>query len=67
MSRFPFWKKHPKQESIPPTDPVVLQIKMRTHEAAKQAKKNADKLNKVFEENGITLNIHIAAGGRHGH
>lgn len=48
-----------------PTDPIVDQNKLRTHQAADAAKMNADRLNKVFKQNGITLNILRAAGGGH--
>jgi uncharacterized protein YybS (DUF2232 family) len=56
-----------KPQVIKPVDPVVDEAKQRTHEAAKNAKQSADRLNKVFTQNGITLNILRAAGGRDGH
>lgn len=62
-----FRKKKTACPHVTPPDPVVLEIKMRQDQAAKRASKTADKLNKIFEENGITLNIHIAAGGKNGH
>lgn len=45
------------------TDPVVLEVHLKTDEAARRATRSTAKLNKIFEENGITLNIHVAAGG----
>lgn len=47
------------------SDPVVVKIKEKTHRVAKEAKDNADRLNKLFESDNITLNIHIARGGKH--
>ena len=45
-------------------DPVVESLKSQTHAVAKEADNNAKKLNEMFEKNGITLSIHVAAGGR---
>ncbi len=51
-----------------PDDPVVTAMKKRSHAAADKATRNANRLNKVFEENGITLNIlTLAAGGKGEH
>lgn len=51
-----------------PTDPVVTDIKKRTHQAAKEATENAERLNELFRQNGITLNIlRSASGARHEH
>lgn len=55
-----------RPSEIKPVDPVVNEAKERTHKAASSAKKNADRLNKVFAENGITLNILRIAGSKHG-
>lgn len=58
-----FWSSRKKHSVIPPpTDPVVDKMKLRTHNAATAAKVNADRLNKVFKQNHITLNILRAAG-----
>jgi hypothetical protein len=52
---------------VKPVDPVVEATKKRTHKAAADAQKGADRLNKVFAQNGITLNILRMAGkGHHG-
>lgn len=51
----------------PPSDPVVEDAKLRIHNAAAEARTNAAKLNSVFTQNGITLNILRVAGGRHEH
>lgn len=53
----------PEVKPAPP-DPVVLDIKLKSKQAAQEAQASAQKLNKVFEANGITLAIHIAAGGK---
>lgn len=45
----------------------VDQIKHQTHETATQANKDIKKLNSLLRANGITLKIHIASGGHHGH
>jgi hypothetical protein len=50
-----------------PTDPVVVEVHLKTEEAAQRAAKSTAKVNQIFAENGITLNIHVAAGGKHGH
>lgn len=49
------------------SDPVVDRAKERTHQAANNAKTEADRLNRAFTRNGITLTILKAAGGGHGH
>lgn len=63
------WLSRAKKTPVapPPVDPVVDETKRRTHKAANDAKVNADRLNKVFGKNGITLNILTMAGGRHEH
>ncbi len=51
-----------------PNDPVVSALKRRTHKAAQDATESSERLNEVFIQNGITLNIIRAASGRkHGH
>jgi transcriptional antiterminator len=65
-----FWnrKSDIKQEKGIETDAYaeIDEMKQRTHETAKEANRNIKKLNDLLLENGITLNISIAAGGRHG-
>jgi len=62
-----FWLgRAPKRIVAPlPVDPVVDETKRRTHSAANDAKVNADNLNRVFRQNGMTLNILRTAGGGH--
>lgn len=65
LSIFRMHKRY--QEAAPqPVDPVVDRARKKTHDAADAAKKQADRLNSVFTENGITLAILKAAGGGHG-
>lgn len=61
-----FFRKKPCAETIKPFDPEVEAAKKQTRKAAEAAKQNTDRLNRVFAENGITLNILRIAGGRHG-
>lgn len=44
----------------------VLAIKSKTAKTTKQTAKDIDRLNALLKANGITLKIHIAAGGHHG-
>jgi predicted ribonuclease YlaK len=63
-----FWnRKDVKQERKIETEAYaeVDKMKQRTHETAKEANRNIKKLNDLLLENGITLKISIAAGGRH--
>jgi transcriptional antiterminator len=63
-----FWnRKDIKQEKKIETEAYaeVDEMKQRTHETAKEANRNIKKLNDLLLENGITLKISIAAGGRH--
>jgi hypothetical protein len=43
----------------------VDELKQKTHEIATEANRNIKKLNDLLIENGITLKISIAAGGKH--
>lgn len=45
----------------------VVKLKSEAHRTAAQADRDIKKLNKLLTANGITLRIHIATGGRHGH
>jgi len=44
----------------------VTAIKRKTKQTTQQTAKDIDRLNKLLKANGITLKIHIAAGGHHG-
>jgi len=62
------WPFNRKRPIAAPVDPVVTAMKKRTHKAAKEATESSDRLNDVFNQNGITLAIiRTAGGGRHGH
>jgi intergrase/recombinase len=63
-----FWnRKNVKQEKEIEAEAYaeVDEIKQRTHETAKEANRNIKRLNDLLIENGITLKISIAVGGRH--
>lgn len=62
---FLFHRPKKREPIVLPPDPVVERTKQRTHDAATTAKMSADRLNTVFKQNGITLNILKAAGGGH--
>jgi hypothetical protein len=65
---FVLFRRKPKDVAVPiPADPIVDHAKQRIHDAAGDAKVNTDRLNKVFKQNGITLNILRTAGGGHEH
>ena len=44
----------------------VADLKHLTHVTAEKANKDIERLNKLLEAKGITLNIHRASGGHHG-
>jgi hypothetical protein len=45
----------------------VLELKRKTHKAAEDTAKDIERLNRLLQADGITLEIHIATGaGRHG-
>lgn len=46
------------------TPPAVTKYRKQTHDAAKDASKEMEKLNKIMG-NGITLKFYLAAGGKH--
>lgn len=54
------FRKHPK----PITPPQSKRYRAEVHTAAKDAQKKVAKLNTVMN-NGITLKIYLAAGGKH--
>lgn len=60
-----FWKK--RDPVIETVDPVVEASKKRIHKRADNAKREADRLTKIFADNGITLSILKMAGRGHGH
>lgn len=62
-----FFFRRRKQVDIKAANKKVDKIKRETHDAATKATKNTQQLNRLFQQNGITLNIHIAAGGKGGH
>lgn len=62
------WLFKRKRPVVKPVDPVVSDMKERTHKAAKEATESSDRLNQVFIQNGITLAIiRTAAGRKHGY
>ena len=44
----------------------AVQLKKKTKKVADKTTTDIDRLNKLHKANGITLKIHIAAGGHHG-
>ena len=50
-----------KQSSI-----EVVELKSKTKKTTIQTQKDIDRINKLLKANGITLKIHIAAGGHNG-
>lgn len=44
----------------------VENLKKKTHKSSEEAKEATERLNKLLVQNGITLKIYIAAGGKHG-
>ena len=44
----------------------AIQLKKKTKKVAEKTTTDIDRLNKLLKANGITLKIHIAAGGHHG-
>jgi hypothetical protein len=67
-----FWlftcHKRYKQQSVDQKDAQaqIDDIKAKFKKTSTKTKADVDRLNRLLEANGITLKIHIAAGGRHG-
>lgn len=63
------WNKKSDSIAPVPVDPVVEDSKKRLHVAGKSALRETDRLNRLFERNGVTLYImkSAAGGGKHGH
>jgi hypothetical protein len=65
-----FWNKKRVQQEVAnhveQSSVKVHELQQKTHKTTAKAEKDIDRLNKLLKANGITLKIHIAAGGSHG-
>lgn len=66
------WSRKKKQSQVDLQHELeaVVSVELEKHEKAtddkiKETKEVTDKFNKILKENGFTLKIHVAAGGRH--
>lgn len=61
-------KKQEQAETAEHNRAVTVEIEHHKEETAKaiaKTKKVTDNFNKVLNQNGITIKIHLAAGGKH--
>lgn len=56
-------KKQQREIDTEQSSNEVIAIKSRAKKTTQQTAKDIDRLNRLLKANGITLKIHIAAGG----